>query len=86
MTWPALLVISTFGLGPTGAANTKVSDAGETATVLSAAGVEDFSELSAAYVGELHHAPTSPATSRTRLQRRVERVRGLVEFFKVHQR
>jgi uncharacterized caspase-like protein len=43
-----LQVICTFGLGPTGAANTSDNDTGDTATVLSAVGVDDFSELSAA--------------------------------------
>ena len=76
----------TCGLGPTGWANTRVSDAGDTSTVASALGVLLVSELSAADAGDAQVAVTSAAVSSARHQRSAAREVVRVEFFKVAQR
>jgi hypothetical protein len=76
----------TWGLGPSGWANTNWSDPGDTGTVLFAFGLLLTRELSAADAGVDHEAATTAARSSGRHQRSAERADDRDEFFKVAQR
>jgi hypothetical protein len=64
-------VTSAFGFGPTVLTNRIVIEVGAAATVVFTFGLVADSVLSAACTGELQSAPTSPAATKARDQRRI---------------